>query len=167
MRYWVDSEFEVKRDGTMVLPVSIALVCSDGREFYAEVAGAHHWVESAWLIEHVLPALSGGDVAMIPFEIGVAINRFVGHDPTPEFWGWCSGFDYVVLSGLMGGMDAWPLKWPHYLRDLQQVADTTGHDLDAMMTAPPRHHALDDAREIKRLWGHVYNEPQTNALSGL
>ena len=166
MRYWIDSEFEVKRDGTVVLPISIALVGGDGREFYAEVVGAHHWVESEWLIEHVLPHLSGGNAMMSPFEIGVAINHFVGADPAPEFWGWCSGFDYVVLSGLMGGMDAWPRNWPHYLRDLQQSADYTGDDLETMMdNVSLRHHALDDARETRRLWEGIYGDAQASSLS--
>ena len=152
MKYFIDTEYQLA-SGTIGL-ISVGIISDDGREFYAEVAGARHWVTSSWIREHVLPHLQGGDVAMPGSDLTDKLRRFIGDD-IPEFWGWCCGIDYAVLCALFG-MDDWPMGWPYFFNDIAQSAREEGIVLEQIAVPFGRHHAMDDAREIKRLWEHLF-----------
>lgn len=77
------------------------------------------------------------------------------HEPF-ELYGWCSAYDFVALCQLFGTMMDLPLGWPHYIRDLQHVLDDLSiADEELPQQESGVHHALEDARHIKRLWEHV------------
>jgi hypothetical protein len=71
----------------------------------------------------------------------------------PELYGWCAGYDFVVLCQLFGTMMALPDGYLHYIRDLQYELDL--HQiLDDQLPQQEQglHNALEDAKYIKRLW---------------
>lgn len=80
-----------------------------------------------------------------------------GSTDLPEFWGWCSAYDYVALCQLFGTMMHLPQGWPHYIKDFQYLLDERGIISDVAL--PPQeeglHNALADARHLKRLWGYI------------
>lgn len=127
--------------------ISIALVCEDGREFYAAmldgwgVDGCNEWVK-----EHVIPNLGGP--SMTRQDARAAILDFVGSEP-PEFWGYYADYDWVALCWLFGSMIDLPSGWPMYCRDLKQSADDLGVRLPH---SNDTHNALADARDMLANW---------------
>ena len=75
----------------------------------------------------------------------------------PEFWGYYSAYDHVVLCQLFGSMMHLPDGWPYYTRDLRQWADSLGitEPLDQFVANEAEHHALADARWTKAAWEHL------------
>lgn len=78
----------------------------------------------------------------------------------PEFWGWCAGYDFVVLCQVFGTMMDLPAGFPHYIRDLQYLLDKYQIQ-DEQLPAQPEnaHNALADARYLKRLYGSLMVMP--------
>jgi hypothetical protein len=65
-----------------------------------------------------------------------------------------SGYDYVALSWLFGGINAdtggdWPSTWPYYFHDIatyEQENNLQGYQKPTIQGVA--HHALNDARQI-------------------
>lgn len=175
MKYFIDCEYIERGEGKPIDLVSLAVVTEDNREFYAVSTEFKARHASQWVKDNVLIHLPERNPSPPPYgsprifhesfawmkrdRIRQELIRFVGDDPTPEFWGWCCGFDYVVVCQLIG-FDLWPSEWGYYFRDIQQEADRLGIDLDGM-TTPGNHDALKDARQVRRLWQRMH------ALSGV
>ena len=153
-RYFIDTEFaetgDISDTPTIDL-ISIAIVCDDGREYYAEsleydVENCNKWVE-----DNVLPRLGKGD-AKERSVIALDIINFVGSDPAPEFWGYYADYDWVALCWLYGCMVDLPTHFPMFCMDLQQWWVQLG----SLNIKPPQpedeHHALADARWNHQLW---------------
>ena len=168
MRYFIDTEFIERGPKHPVELVSVGVVREDGRRFYAistEFKARH---ASTWVKENVLahlPPRNPDPYASIHQkwlslrwmkrdQIRDGLLAFVGDDPEPEFWGWCCGFDYVLVSQLVG-FDRWPNWWPYYFRDIQQLADERGIALNGVQQQPTQHDALADAQGIRHLWKHL------------
>lgn len=136
--------------------LSIGVVCEDGRELYRQNQNCHP--DGDFVREHVWPKLDNldwwhyrdGD----PFpwstlhDIRADLVAFVGND-TPQFWGDCAAFDYVVLSMIMGEFEDWPEGWPMHINDFQQDAIPT-------IQSETPHHALSDARAMRDAWNHAF-----------
>ena len=164
MRYFLDCEFIERGSKHPVELVSIAVVADNGREFYAVSTEFRARHASEWVKANVLPLLPERKPIPPPWgsprqwdeaarwmkraAIRDGLLAFVGGDPAPEFWGWCCGFDYVLVSQLVG-FDAWPAGWPYYFRDVQQEADRQGVALETQPKG--QHDALADARWVRRL----------------
>lgn len=159
MRYFVDTEFVYTSGtcGAWLYPLSIGVVAEDGREFYRVSHGALHNTRVTrsfpqFVRQHVIPVLfqSGfGDDYIVPLDlIAVDLREFIGDD-TPEFWGDYSGFDYVALTTIMGGMEAWPEGWPMHINDLRQDA------IPSVESKQP-HNALADARAVRDAWNWAF-----------
>ena len=74
----------------------------------------------------------------------------------PELHGWCAGYDWVAFCQLFGTMMDLPTGYPHYIRDLQQTLDERGiSDEELPKQEEGLHHALADAKHLKRLWGYI------------
>lgn len=103
-------------------------------------------------------------------EIAVNIKYFMDPDRygTPEFYGWCAGYDFVALCQLFGTMMDLPQGYPHYIRDLQYLLDEHGiADADLPPQEQGIHNALDNARHLAHLWKWVQeqeNNEKANAL---
>lgn len=155
MKYFLDAEF-YEHDRS-IDPISLALVAEDGRELY-RVFGAFDWTKcpDQWLHKHVKPQLPpGGSRDLAGRSIwstsqGIAsdIRALVADDPKPEFWGWYSSYDWVVLCQTFGRMLDLPPNFPKFCRDLkQEVARYHGVFLPVQITS--KHDALEDARWLR------------------
>jgi hypothetical protein len=152
MRYFYDCEFI--EDGRTIELVSIGVVDTDGREFYAvstEFDGAR---AGAWVRANVLPKLpSPADQAWRSRDqIKQDLLRFLtapGGDI--ELWAWIAAYDHVVLCQLWGAMPALPRAIPRFTRELRQRWEDAGRP---RIPGPPRdaHDALADARHNLARW---------------
>lgn len=172
MRFFVDTEFVFECDtgGGHVAPMSVGIVADDARELYAVNANWSDFVGRIppFVNERVVPALVlpddvshlyvHGELATIARDL----RAFIG-DNVPEFWGDYAAFDYVVLSIIMGGFDAWPKGWPMVIRDLQETP--AGREASGSVASLKPHNALYDARAVRGAW-YLANEPVINGEGG-
>lgn len=159
MRYYLDTEFI--DDGYSIELISIGVVAEDGREFYAEATAVPWHRASDWVNENVRPHLRNTDDVRV-HDIGERLRDFIGDD-RPEFWSWCSAYDWVVICQLFGTMMDKPAGWPSYCRDLQQELDRLGLSDDEVPAHPgAAHDALADAhwhRDIHTFLRRAEAEP--------
>ena len=167
MNYFLDTEF--MEDGKTVELLSLALVCENGREFYAEVEDADIRMANDWVKANVIPhmwgpplrqwrhqalagqveafAAAGGAGGLYKkAELGAKVLEFIragsGH---PQFWGYYADYDWVAFCQLFGKMIDLPKGFPMYCLDLKQLAFHIGNpELPKQTTT--EHHALLDAR---------------------
>lgn len=172
--YYVDTEF--LDTGKEIELVSIGIVCEDGRTYYAQSTEFDEDKASEWVNEHVLKLLPpcpccGHQVNHVDQPTGTCRSQYcmwrnreyIKRDilafmdseqyGTPELRGWITSYDYVAFAQLFGTMLDVPAGFPHYIADLQMLLDAQGITDDML---PPQeegqHHALEDARHVKRLW---------------
>lgn len=154
MRYFIDTEFI--EDGHTIDLISVGIVAEDGRELYLENGQADLSKASPWVKENVLPHLLGRGLRR--WRIAGNIAAFIENgDSAPEFWSWCSAYDWVVLCQLYGTMMDKPEGWPSYCRDLQQELDRLGISDDALpRNAGTTHDALADARWHRDIFAFLF-----------
>lgn len=142
-RYWFDTEFI--EDGERILPLSLGMVCEDGRELYVEFH-TNRSLANDWVKEHVIPHL-GPEHHAIGFAEGSRLIRtFVEYaEHPPEFWGYYCDYDWVLLCQLYGRMVDLPAHWPMFCLDVKQEAYMLG-DVELPPQEGVEHHALADAR---------------------
>lgn len=142
MKYFLDTEFIESGPSFPLIPLSIAMVCSDGREFYAVNGDAPLELANDWVKQNVIPQL--GNVAGSIKQIPDAVRKFV-RDEKPEFWGYYADYDWVVFCQLFGTMMDLPKGWPMYCRDIKQLCDALGNPKLPKQSST-EHNALNDAR---------------------
>jgi len=156
MKYFLDTEFIERGYGHPMNLVSVAILAEDGREYYAQNYTVDFQRANPFVRDNVLPFLDEWDKRhwfqrpepwYAPAEIATDIMAFIGTEPSPEFWGYYSDYDWVILTQLFGGMDRHPENWPYYCRDLRQWLDD--HALSHISQGDDIHHALIDARWIR------------------
>lgn len=155
MKYWYDCEF--MEDGITIELLSIGVVAEDVREFYAVNEDADLLKANDWVKENVLSKLArewGGFRRSFPIEvIRDALTCFMS--PTlhgkPEFWGYYSAYDHVVLCQLFGKMVDLPEGWPMYTNDIKQLCYSLG-DPKLPDEGKDEHNALFDARWNKKAY---------------
>lgn len=146
-RYYLDTEFH-EGHGELEL-ISIALVCDDGREFYATSSTFETRRLDPWVVEHVLPHLPPKHHRKTPEQIAIELRAFV--TGTPEIWAWFASHDWVLFCWALGGrMIDTPKGWPQAPMDLRQAIIERGIRRDSL---PPQigkeHDALEDARWLR------------------
>lgn len=173
-RYFYD--FEFIEDGATIAPISIGIVDSGEREYYAVFADAP-WKrvkKHAWLMANVVPHLpkvygdarnhmpkswlfNMSDPCVKPKALIAAEVRdfLIGRNEQIELWGYYASYDHVALSHLWGTMVDLPRGVPMWTNDVQQVAYEMG--LDACLPAQPAdlHNALADARWTREAWRYL------------
>lgn len=88
------------------------------------------------------------------------IATFFDSNEKFEIWGWCAGYDWVVLCQVFGTMMDLPAGCPHYIRDIQYLLDEQGiDDSDLPAQEGIAHNALGDAKYIRRLWEFLMEKP--------
>ena len=157
MKYFLDTEFIERGPSRPLMLISIGVVAEDGREFYREntVSLARRW--SPWLEANVWPHLKQTpDVLKKPTEIATDMLAFIGDDPEPEFWGYFSDYDWVIVCQLFGDMSKKPPIFPYRCNDLRQALD---HEALSHISQPDdaAHNALTDARWIAATWREHLN----------
>lgn len=174
MRYFLDEEFI--ENGKTIDLVSIGIVAEDGRELYLQSTEFDESKASEWVKEHVLEHLPlcpccGHKVNHIDQPTGQCrskrcmfrtreyikreVQAFLDAEQHgyPELIGWCCAYDFVALCQLWGTMMDVPCFIPHSMIDIQQILDERGITDDLLpQQEEGLHHALSDARHIKRLW---------------
>ena len=152
----IDYDLEFLEDGRTIELISIALVCDDGREYYAVNSDAP-WErirEHSWLMENVWPHLplvghksglkyAGGgehkvgltspgtldrrDSRVKPhWVIANEVRDFIQATPDVELWANYGAYDHVALAQLWGPMIALPAGVPMFTNDIQQEARRLG-----------------------------------------
>jgi 3' exoribonuclease, RNase T-like len=150
MRFWFDTEFI--EDGNTIELISIGIVSSDGREYYAEVSGVDYNRASQWVKDNVIVHLTGETKSREV--IASEIKEFVGDNP--EFWAYYADYDWIALCQLYGTMMDLPDTWPKFCLDIKQncyMLGVSSSDLPEQSTT--EHHALEDARWNRKAWRTV------------
>lgn len=141
MRIFFDTEFLDL--GETVQLVSLGAVRDDGKEFYAEADEVDWSRADPWVLDHVVPHLTGPRIPKL--HLRHAFLEFA-HDAT-EFWAWYGTYDWFLVCRLFGGFRELPVNWPHYFHDLETLRLLRGA---RRMQLPEQkgqaHHALEDAR---------------------
>ena len=152
MRFFYDCEFI--EDGRTIELVSIGVVDTDGREFYAVSTEFDDRLAGPWVRAHVLPKLpSPADKA---WRSRAAIredllNFLTAPGEEIELWAWIAAYDHVVLCQLWGSMTALPRPLPRFTRELRQRWEDAGRP---PLPSPPAdaHDALADAKHNLAKW---------------
>ena len=159
MNYFLDTEFY--EDGERIRPISIAIVCEDGRELYHEfrfdwaIVPADHWIQA-----NVRPHLHHPTGPMADAELPRIIREFIGSDPDPVIWGYFADYDWVVFCQVFGRMVDLPKGFPYFCMDLKQSMKERKLDSEWKKSACPdpvgEHNALIDARWNNDLYAILY-----------
>ena len=152
MRYFYDCEFI--EDGQTIELISIGVVDTDGREFYAVSTEFDDRRAGPWVRANVLPKLpSPADRA---WRSRAAIRddllAFLAAPGEPiELWAWIAAYDHVALCQLWGAMPALPRRIPRFTRELRQRWEDAGSP--PLPRSPQgQHDALVDARHNLARW---------------
>ncbi|MBA3653603.1 MAG: 3'-5' exoribonuclease [Actinobacteria bacterium] len=151
MRYFVDTEFT--DDGERFELISIAVVCEDGREYYAAVQGYDSSALTPWIEEHVLPNLppQGDPSWKSRLQIRDDLAAFVSGSDI-EFWTMCAWADWSLVVRLFGRFEDVPETWPMACWDLWQLEAELGVTRAERLPEPEGvHNALIDARYHHRI----------------
>lgn len=174
MRYWFDTEFI--EDGKTIDLISIGMISGDGRELYLCNSECDFSRAEDWVRDNVLTYLSPllvGNKTVRPREITKRIVPSLHQNPPwkthdgirqsilefcdpekygkPEFWGYYSSYDWVVLCQLFGRMIDLPKGFPMFCRDIKQWAVQLG-DPKLPKDSINEHEALADARWVRDCW---------------
>ncbi len=174
MRVHYDTEFHERGVEYPVELISIGLIADDGRELYL-VNGELHLealLKHEFLMREVVPNLplllyrdSEDNPSFLDWDYGNEVfeshvfdratirsqlTEFFDNTPSPELWGYCSGYDHVVLAQCFGTMVDMHPRLRFYTNDIAQLALPYKISTDSF----PRHtgvahNALADARWTK------------------
>lgn len=154
MKYFIDTEFG--ETGDRACPtidlISIAIVCDDGREYYAESSDFEATNSNEFVDFYVLPRLLLGDETKTNSVIANEIIDFIGTDTDPEFWAYYGDYDWVVFCWLYGTMMSLPEHFPKFCMDLQQWWVQLGRPDVLPKKDNMPHNALIDARWNRDFW---------------
>jgi hypothetical protein len=154
-RYFLDTEF-IDTGSTIDL-ISIGIVSSDGREYYAQDCTCDLSKASDWVQENVIVHLAPTWKSREQIQRDLLAFMDVEQYGKPALYGWCCAYDFVALCQLFGTMMDLPQDWPHYMRDIQFVLDDRGISDDALPQPEGQvHNALVDARQIRDIWQMLY-----------
>jgi 3' exoribonuclease, RNase T-like len=155
MRYFIDTEFY--EDGSTIDLISIGVVCSDGRQFYACSQDAQLHRVSNWVRENVLSQLPRySDSAWMPRrEIAARLTDLIqpaAGAKRAEVWAYYADYDWVALCQLFGTMMDLPHHFPMFCMDLKQLSVMKGNPTHPKQEGG-EHDALADA-----VWNsHLYD----------
>lgn len=170
MKLFYDCEFLEYGPAYPIEPISIGIVAEDGRELYHEYdqpgwTRYEDWVATwpQWHRQNIVPRLVHYNHRCLDMRcplrprewVKTEIMAFVGDDK-PEWIGYYSSYDHVVLCQTFGRMIDLPRGWPMYTRDLKQMADdilAPGERLPKMEAG--EHNALRDARWNKHAYAYL------------
>lgn len=181
IKYFLDCEF-IEHDKLIDL-ISIGIVSSDGRELYLQSVEFDFSKANEYVMQNVFPHLQFCNAdSRYPFineahyhkkhgkcmpydqcswcthkQIKDEIVAFINaEDDKPEFWGWITSYDFLVLCQIFGGFANLPSHWPHYIREFQAILDDRNISDDQLPQQEGKtHNALEDARHLKKLWGYI------------
>ena len=160
--YFFDTEFI--ENGETIDLISIGVVTSTGREFYAVSTDAKLHLASQWVRNNVLPHLPRYEATspdrdyklwMPKASIAMKLVKFVSTVPKPEFWAYYGDYDWVALCQLFGMMIQLPEHFPKFAMDLKQLSVMLGSPKHPVQAGGTEHSALEDARWNKALYEYL------------
>ena len=163
VKYFLDTEF-IELPARQLHLISIALVCEDGREYYAindAVIGLLPKIAmiDPWVFQNVVPLLEPPethfDLYRCHGELQEDIRRFTANT-APIFWGDYASYDWYILVNLFGHMTKTPQGWPMHPYDLREWCEWAGSPQLPPQRAP-EHHALNDARWNREVYDFLYD----------
>ncbi|MBV9312782.1 MAG: polyadenylate-specific 3'-exoribonuclease AS [Pseudonocardia sp.] len=158
MRFFYDCEFI--EDGQTIELVSIGVVDTGGREFYAVSTEFDERRAGPWVQANVLPKLPspGSPTWRSRAQIKDDLLAFLTEPGEEvELWAWIAAYDHVALCQLWGPMQALPRPLPRFTRELRQRWEDAGRP--ALPQAPSdAHDALADARHNLARWRAIEAE---------
>lgn len=163
-RYFYDWEFY--ENGRIIEPISLGMVCDDGRELYIinktymddYYYGLQEFI-SDWLIENVLDKISNEDIEVYGVERpqmpGKVLNFIsndgkVGSRNSVELWGYYGAYDHVCLAQLWGDMMSLPQPIPMFTKEIMNEQPKRFSAKPERTT--PEHNALADAKYQYEIW---------------
>ena len=152
MRYFLDTEHT--DDGERFELISIAVVCEDGREYYAAVEDYDSSAVTPWIGENVLSKLPPpGDPQWKSREqIRDDLTEFVIGEEV-EFWTMCAWSDWSLVVRLFGRFEDIPESWSMACWDLCQLESELGVTRSERLPVPEGvHNALIDALYLNRIF---------------
>lgn len=177
MRLYFDFEFTGLHQHTT--PISLGIVDENGRTFYAEFTDYAQNQVDIWIQDHVIAHLhSSGGSDRKPDVIGPCAKvtrvlegwlREYGQEAKFEMWGDCLAYDWVMFCQLFGGAMLLPRYFDYIPFDLCTALKLAGHDPDVSRVEfggrdsgweIRRHHALEDALDIKACHERLMREGQ-------
>lgn len=145
MIVYLDTEFTGFRDPHLI---SAGLVCGDD-ELYFEVAGISLDLCTPFVIENVLPFLSGKGLS--PTEISAKMATFLAQcGPEVTFLCDAPRYDVALIKPFIPATLRWHYSVPTFPTEVQFDAFT--EDLQFELDTLRQHHALDDARALAKIW---------------
>lgn len=166
IKYFIDTEF-IERPGLLV-PISIGMVCEDGRELHLVSNAFDPTLADAWVKKNVLMKLPPESTWKNLDDISREIAKFV-NEPIlaadkdaklrPQFWAYFASYDWVCFCWLMKGrMVDLPIGWPKFCMDLKQSM-AERNMVESYLPEKNRklqHDALEDARWLRRAHAAVF-----------
>lgn len=151
MKYFYDTEFI--EDGKTIELISFGIVSEDNRELYIENSSVNLSLASEWVKKNVISQLKHTKNELwcgmyLPHDyIHNVLLDFCSVEEygKPEFWGYYSAYDHVVLCQLFGSMINLPKGWPMYTNDIKQLCDSLGNP-QLPEQGKGVHDALEDAK---------------------
>lgn len=165
INYFMDTEF-IERPG-LLIPVSIGMVCEDGRELHLVSNEFDPRLADVWVKKNVLaklpPESAWKDIDTISRELERFINEPIIANKEaklrPTFWAYFASYDWVCFCWLMKGrMIDLPKGWPHFCMDLKQSMAERGMQETYLpeKNKKVQHDALADAHWLKRAHEAVF-----------
>ncbi|MGY1946607.1 3'-5' exoribonuclease domain-containing protein [Nocardia asiatica] len=167
--YGYDLEF--LENGETIQLISIGIVSSTGREYYA--VNADMPIEDIrhepWLMQNVVPQLPLGKSVLYvglgprPFSLDRTnaavkprwvirneVREFLLAEGEPQLWADYGAYDHVALCQLWGRMIDLPEGLPMFTHDLQQALEQAP-EFEKPQQESGEHNALEDARHLMRV----------------
>ncbi|MGR5237952.1 3'-5' exoribonuclease domain-containing protein [Vibrio alfacsensis] len=175
---FLDTEFtELSRDAKLL---SLALVDSSGRSFYAEIVQDEKHKRNTWLKKHVINNMLWlDDASFAPFPPFIdgqatqvygdrqattqALNEWLTAYKQVEIWADCPAYDWVLFCDLFGGALSLPKNINYMVMDFATALRLKGRDPhtpreklvpDASKPNGVPHNALYDALLLKACYEH-------------
>lgn len=160
MQWFIDTDCH--KTGQAINLISIALVSSDDREYYAVAQDGWSPETCSDLIKkNVLPWLPprGSNSWKTRRKITRDLTVLLTDIKRPEFWGYLSSYDWVALCQLYDCADNLPEWFPKYCLDLKQEMRRTGlkkRHLPYLWSIKQKsRNALDRAKWNRRLYRYL------------
>jgi hypothetical protein len=146
MKFFIDTEFLERGRQFPIELISIGIVCENGKWFYAENSEYAINFSSKWLLENVIPNLTGPklDYNQLRFQILKFIEKN-RNEEDPEFWGYYADYDWVVFCQIFGSMLDLPKQFPMFCNDIKQLCKNLGNPKLPEQQSN-EHNALNDAQ---------------------
>lgn len=157
---FLDTEFTSLSEPYLI---SIGLIDEYGRELYLELEGISPEICSPFVIEHVLPLLDGSKLRPIDFAKRISdffafysdsnsslLSRLRGEVEVSLF---CDAprYDIELLKPFLPPKLRWEMAVPSFGSELEENSFRLEQE-SAYASGLRRHHALDDARAMRRAW---------------